>query len=114
MERLYKPKISLTKFKLGIILHYNDIKVHTIFPVFKNPNVLFIDNRKSVEQVINDIYSCENIISSSLHGIIICDSYNINHSLFATHETNFEIHTLQCSFKFKDYYSVFNQNFNGN
>jgi hypothetical protein len=73
-----------------------------------------IDPRNYIETVVNDIYSCENIITSSLHGLVVADSYGINNGCFKSRETNLAIHHMQDSFKFKDYYSVFDMDFNKN
>ena len=37
------------------------------YEICHHPDVIFIDPRNYVDTVINDIYSCENIITSSLH-----------------------------------------------
>jgi len=120
LDRLYKPMI-LKKYKLGIIPHYVDIiysERHNNpiykFPIFDNDDVIFIDPRKDVKVIINMLCSCENVISSCLHGLIICDSYGINNTCF---QGEFSEHIMfkgaQQSFKFKDYYSVFDIDFKG-
>ena len=65
-------------------------------------------------EVIDKICSCENIISSSLHGLVISDSYNIPNCLFVSRESMLAIHHNQGAFKFKDYYSVFYQEHRAN
>jgi pyruvyltransferase len=65
------------KFKIGIIPHYVD------FPLVSdwyadNPEIKTIDLlNNSIENIIDEICSCENIISSSLHGIIVSHAYSI-------------------------------------
>lgn len=108
----YEPKVE-KKYKLGIVCHYTEIEHTNIlneYSIFKNPDILFINVNNEVEEFMNKINSCLNIISSSLHGLVISDSYNINNSIFATDITNFSMHQMYKSFKFKDYYSVFNMN----
>jgi pyruvyltransferase len=67
------------KYKLGIIPHFRD-KQNQLLGKFKNDeSVLIIDvqNIHPWHKFIDDIYSCECIASSSLHGIIISDAYNV-------------------------------------
>jgi hypothetical protein len=79
------------------------------FDLFKDPNTCIIDPRDYVETVVNKLCSCENIISSSLHGLITADSYEINNATFSSRESSLAIWRLQSGFKFKDYYSAFDQ-----
>ena len=113
IENVYRPSNILKKYKLGIIPHYVDIEWANFdiksFSIFKNPDVLFIDSNDDVETYINKLLSCENILSSSLHGLIASDAYGINNGLFTTPISYQSLHINKSSFKFKDYYSVFNQ-----
>jgi pyruvyltransferase len=72
----YNPKIQ-KKYKLGIIphhIHYNQIK-----KMYSNDNSILIINliNNNIEIVIKEILKCQKIISSSLHGLIVSDAYNI-------------------------------------
>jgi len=113
IDRVYKPLNISKKYKLGIIPHYVDIDWTDFdiksFSIFSRPDVLFIDPKNDVETYINNLVSCENILSSSLHGLITSDSYEINNGLFTTPFSYKSLHFNKSSFKFKDYYSVFNQ-----
>ena len=75
----YTPQIE-KKYKLGIIPHYSDFNLPHIkdFRDF-HPEILFIklQNYVSWQDIINQICSCEYIVSSSLHGLILSDAYNI-------------------------------------
>lgn len=76
--RYYQPEVE-KKYKLGIIPHFRD-KSNPIMEKFANDeSVLIIDvqNVHPWQKFINDICSCECIASSSLHGIIISDAYNV-------------------------------------
>ncbi len=72
----YKPKVDV-EYKFGIVPHYNDYNlVAGIFT--ENKNVLVIDlMTNDIEATTNQFLSCERIISSSLHGIIIAHAYKI-------------------------------------
>lgn len=78
VPKLYNPKVKKI-FKLGIIAHYVD-KDNKMIKVLKNKykeDILFIDIQGNWKEVIDNINKCEIIASSSLHGIITADAYNI-------------------------------------
>lgn len=71
---IYKPQTS-KKYKIGIIphyVHYAEMSLRILDPTVKVINLL--DN---VETVIDDIFSCELTLSTSLHGIIVSHAYQI-------------------------------------
>lgn len=71
---------SQTKvYDVGIILHVSELDSVVLPEIFDHVKVCFINLRDytSVEQVIAQITSCKFIISSSLHGLIVSDAYNI-------------------------------------
>ena len=119
LDRLYNPMILKKKYKLGVMPHYVDIvysERHNNpiykFPIFENEDVIFIDPRKDVKVIINTLCSCENVIVSCLHGLVICDSYGIKHTCFQGEFSGpIMFKGAQQSFKFKDYYSVFDVEF---
>lgn len=63
------PK-SHTKYNIGVVRHYVD---HDDYPFAD----IVIDATEPAEQVVKKISSCRVIMSSSLHGIIVADSYGI-------------------------------------
>ena len=77
---LYQPKSKIEKkFKLGVIPHYMDknIFLNRFDPQGeKSVNILNVATNK-VEEFIDRLIECEFIISSSLHGLIIAQAYNI-------------------------------------
>lgn len=96
----YKPNIP-KKYKLGIIPHYVDYK--RIKLNFSNmPNVKIIDIMSGINSVIDDILSCETIASSSLHGLIISEAYNIPTTWIEWIAPSVDY------FKYYDYYSSIN------
>lgn len=74
---LYYNKNIEKKYSLGIVPHY--VHYDKIKNLYKNDkNIIIIDVTKpNIEHVIDDITSCHKIVSSSLHGLIISDSYKI-------------------------------------
>ena len=76
--RYYKPKGN-KKYKLGVIPHFRD-KGNVLLEKFRNDeDILIIDVQKvrPWTKIIDDVCRCEYIASSSLHGIIISDAYNV-------------------------------------
>jgi len=72
MPLLYNPIIDKTH-KVGFIPHYAERSLNISLP----SGMKFIDPAQSHQKFINDILSCQKIISSSLHGLIIADAYHI-------------------------------------
>lgn len=73
---LYQPKTE-KQYKLGIIPHYVDYdKVSEWYHNDSDIKVINLLNN-NVESVIDDILKCEKIISSSLHGVIVSQAYQI-------------------------------------
>ncbi len=95
------------KYIMGIIPHYihqeND-EVKNLIHRYPN-DILFIDVKQEPSVVINEIISCENILSSSLHGLVVSDSLNIPNRWI-----EFDVLLRGGRFKFKDYYSVVEKN----
>ncbi len=72
MPLIYTPEDQKEKFAVGVIPHYVDL------PKFKNlkdPDILVIDVKEDPFKIINQILSCDLIISTSLHGLIVSESY---------------------------------------
>lgn len=91
-----KPS-SEKKYKLGLIPHWKEVDY------FKNKfgkDYVIIDLRtRDIHKVVQEISSCEYILSSSLHGIIVGHAYNIP-SLWIKHD-----YIDTDGFKFHDYFS---------
>ncbi len=76
LPNFYLPKLE-KQYKLGVIPHYNDYKL--IKDRFGDrEDLLLIDlMTNDIEATTDEILSCERIISSSLHGIIVSHAYGI-------------------------------------
>lgn len=99
------PKEVKKKYDLGIVLHFvdqNSIIEKNYRQKFYKESVLFINVLRSPKDVINDIKSCNAIVSSSLHGLIIADSFHIPNKWIINRET---MPTSFYEYKFNDYYS---------
>ncbi len=92
------------KYDLGIIPHFRE-KDDKIFDELlkKYPNSIIIDVQDSPINVTKKIAECKNIISSSLHGLIISDSLNIPNIHLVVSDK-----LLGDGYKFDDYYSSYN------
>ena len=77
---LYKPK-NEKRYKIGIIPHIIDY--NEICKKFENHNNICVinlsidNNPENFQKTIDEINACNFIFSSSLHGIIIANAYNI-------------------------------------
>ncbi len=105
MPYLYQPKPGKNKLKLGIIPHYQDSKdlrarmpgkLDKVSYSYRIFNIL----SANVEEFIDNIVSCEFIVSSSLHGLILAHAYKVP-ALWV----NFSGKLIGGSFKFHDYFS---------
>jgi pyruvyltransferase len=91
------------KYKYGIVPHFKNKNSEGIKKIVElnNPEIKIIDiQSEGVEQFVIDILSCENILSSSLHGLILAEAYGI-----PTCRVVFSEKILGGDFKFYDYYS---------
>lgn len=77
LPKIYYPKIE-KKYKLGVIPHYVDKQNPNLELFHNNKDILIIDIKNSNHyEFIDHLLACEKIVSSSLHGIIVADAYNI-------------------------------------
>jgi pyruvyltransferase len=105
MKYVFPSKIK-KKYKIGIIPHFVDHN-HNIIKKWVNihgNSILLIDVLRDAKTVIEDIKSCEFIISSSLHGLIIADAFYIPNIRFVIKGSKAVRH-----YKFDDYYSSIGQ-----
>ncbi|NDV60290.1 polysaccharide pyruvyl transferase family protein [Bacteroides sp. 519] len=77
--RFYKPIVK-KKFKVGLIPHMRDFRnglYKEISARIENISIIDVRDVENWHSFIDKINECEFILSSSLHGIIISDAYNI-------------------------------------
>lgn len=90
MPLIYNPKTE-KKYTVGTIPHFK--QSFDSMPNIKNINI----RTNNYEQFIDELLSCEKIISSSLHGIILAEAYGIP-AVFLGEGRDFEM------FKYLDWY----------
>ena len=99
---IFSDKKSEKKYKYGIVPHFKDkssVGIQKIIAL-NNPEIKIIDIQSGTEEFVIDVLSCENILSSSLHGLILAEAYGI-----PTCRLVFSEKLLGGDFKFYDYYS---------
>jgi hypothetical protein len=106
----YMVKEIVKKYKLGIIPHYDDLNSSAIYDIYKKygKKCIIINVQNNVDMVITQITECENIISSSLHGLIVADSFNIPNLWFENPLKYIPMESKDLGrFKYMDYYSIY-------
>ena len=100
MPRFYQPVIR-THYSMGIIPHWEDVKKDDVQRLISDPRVKFIkvQGYDNWTDFIDEICSCDFVISSSLHGLIIAEAYGIPSRWveFGTYIDGWE-------FKYNDFY----------
>jgi pyruvyltransferase len=101
MPYVYQPKKTIDKkYKVGIIPHIVDKDIAWLKQFSSSDDIKIIDvQNPNPFKVIDSILECEKVISSSLHGIIVSDAYNIP-SIWVQFSNNLQ----GGSFKFIDYF----------
>lgn len=98
---LYDPRNLIEKKGvIGVVPHYADYD-HFMKKFNSAIGMKVISVRSSPEAFIDEICSCDAVLSSSLHGLILSDSYGIPNKRLV-----FGNRLLGADFKFTDYYST--------
>ena len=102
---LIENKKIIKSDRIGIIPHYRE-KTHPAVRRLMDSvgeRAVLIDVQDDSINVITQIAACDYIISSSLHGLIVADAFNVPNSRIKITDK-----LLGTGFKFDDYYSAFN------
>jgi pyruvyltransferase len=100
LPRFYQPKPTGRRYELGVIAHCREWNEPFYRKARSWDDTLVIDICGDIEEVVDQIASCDRIVSSSLHGIICADSYGIPAIwLRASDKPSGD------GFKFRDYFS---------
>jgi pyruvyltransferase len=97
---IYNPTVEKI-YKIGLLPHYVD-KMMVVDEKILNPEkdkFLVIDIERPWKEVIDNILSCEKIITSSLHGIIAAEAYGI-----PVKWVKYSDKIIGGTFKFDDYF----------
>ena len=101
INEIYKPVVD-KKFRCGIIPHVSELKV---YENLKLPDgVTIINPADGPMSVVDKVVECENIISQSLHGLIVADAYGVPNVWVEPSKK-----MVGGLFKFQDYYSTTEQ-----
>lgn len=96
----YKPKDVVKKHKVGIVPHHMDFdnKEELYALLGDDCHIINMITYDKWTNVIDEICSCEYILSSSLHGLIVADAYGVKNLFceFVHHHANQD--------KFEDYF----------
>ena len=98
LPKFYNPSIE-KKYELSIILHHVDKPFKSKLKK-KYKNVHFIDVQQGIYEFVDEVCASEKIASSSLHGLICSDSYNIPNIWIKISNK-----ILGHDFKFQDYFT---------
>lgn len=90
------------KHLLGIIPHYVDEGNEKFQRLSSLRSVRIIDVRTHPSEIVKEIASCEAVLSSSLHGLIVADALGVPNLHYPVSDK-----LSGGSFKFRDYYSAF-------
>lgn len=103
LPRFYAPQVKKVH-KLGLLPHFYDEDNELIKSYLRaNPSVKLISmkNYGTWQEVVDQIVSCEMIISSSLHGIIVSDAYKVPNVW-----VEFSDKVIGDGFKFQDHFGA--------
>lgn len=95
---VFNPKVE-KKYKLGIIPHHTHTE--SLASLASGPDVIVIDLLDDTEVIINKVLSCECVISTSLHGLIVAHAYGIPALWYEYREIEWQGSDV----KFFDYFS---------
>lgn len=71
---VFNPKVE-KKYKLGIIPHHTHTQ--SLSSLASGTDIVVIDLLDDIEVIIRKVLSCESVISTSLHGLIVAHAYGI-------------------------------------
>lgn len=102
MKDYFDPQVE-KKYRIGIIPHYVDEDL-SMFKALSREDVCVINVRNHPESFIRELLACEFVLSSSLHGLILADTYGVPNKW-----VSFSDKLAGGRFKFEDYYSTTSQ-----
>lgn len=100
----YNPKVKKQR-KYGVIPHYVDRYNENLRELPNNAKIIDVMCGYNWHNFVDEILECECVISSSLHGIIVADAYNIP-NIWVEFSDNID----GDRFKFYDYFASVRRN----
>lgn len=94
------PRDKDARYRFGVLAHYVD-RNHPFLTYSRERGALIIDVQQDVTDVLDEMFLCENILSSSLHGLILSDAYGIRNRWIKLGNN-----LIGNDYKFHDYYST--------
>ncbi|MFO7763211.1 MAG: polysaccharide pyruvyl transferase family protein [Wenzhouxiangellaceae bacterium] len=101
MPRLYTPKKRRRRYRLGVIAHAYERDLDCIAPAKLPDDVLDIDITGGIFDVIDQVAACDEVLSSSLHGLVCAESYGV-----PSRWVQLSSRPAGDGFKFHDFYSA--------
>ncbi|MCE0760335.1 polysaccharide pyruvyl transferase family protein [Marinobacter sp. G11] len=108
LPRYYKPRDIGRRYKVGVIPHCYELDLPCVQPGALPEDSLLIDITGGVFDVIDQICSCDEIISSSLHGLICAEAYGVPSQWVKLSER-----PIGDGFKYHDFYSSIGKQVDG-
>ncbi len=100
LPQYYSGKAAKKKTKIGLIPHHRDFddEASLVGLLGEHAHVINVTKYGLWTDVIDEICSCECVLSSSLHGLIVADAYGVKNAFceFAYHHPNYD--------KYMDYF----------
>jgi pyruvyltransferase len=100
VSKYYTAKADGNTYKVGLIPHYSHYQTISA-QLGSHDSIKLIDVRSTPQQFIEDLTSCSFILSSSLHGLIFADTFEIPNKWIKLNQSLFG-----GDFKFHDYYTT--------
>lgn len=101
-KQFYTPTTNKA-YKLGVIPHYKNQKEAVNFFADKKDTTIIDVRTRNIESVIDQIVACEAVISSSLHGVILANTFSVPAAQIVFSEL-----PGGDGIKYIDYFSAFN------
>lgn len=106
LANLVYDRASVMDHKIGVVAHFVDADLPIIKKVKKDPRFKVISPLNKPSKVAKDISSCDLVLSSSLHGLVFSDSFNV-----PNYHISLSSNVVGGEYKFRDYYSATGRNY---
>src|SRR5947207_2784271 len=95
------PTQGAKTYRAGIAAHYVDRDAPWVRDVLRNPDFVDLDVHLPVEEFVARLTSCEAVISSSLHGLVLAEAFSISNVWI-----ELSAGVRGAGFKFRDWFSL--------